>query len=531
MTQQYGLLNEAMHGVSSKRGGEDINRNKTTLSFWQESDESWKLKAPSIVGQEKFVEMAKVAAAKFEEGIRRNGLGWFEELEADSEKWQRFKKLSVLLQGVSPNEAFFGHTKWEAKRNPQERVDAIGAHASSKLNRTYTGRNFQRIKKNRLMLLCLRRTVKARRQRRRKQIMQTKTLAQAHKLQNMAKLRDKQMRTQRAQLAREAVERDTPLPAVAEYCAEHVKARRFKESAKEWRERLVGKRVAMGAQKETVKVWEERAKEAEGEAMGIGEFTDYTMEIYAAIVHGRRYKKGLCSTATCSEANKKCLLKCNAPMSQSHLHMPEHVKKLLRLVEQGKIPLPLGLEVPECDARVYGDLSLGGRTSDYDALTERRRAIHRKFMEAALTSPEEYSPVVRIPNPLTEEALTGRKIEVRLKMEDKNNTENTKGYFIHCFEGTIRGVKVATARRERKYSISSKHAVAHISWDSDFNDDKGNATTFDAALDPFKYAKDTEYLSSHNGWNLLSEEFVQWEEQEPEVELLPSEQAIGAHVF
>jgi hypothetical protein len=43
--------------------------------------------------------MAKVPAAKFEEGIRRNGLGWFEELEADSEKWQRFKKLSVLLQG------------------------------------------------------------------------------------------------------------------------------------------------------------------------------------------------------------------------------------------------------------------------------------------------------------------------------------------------------------------------------------------------------------------------------------------------
>jgi hypothetical protein len=74
--------------------------------------------------------------------------------------------------------------------------------------------------------------------------------------------------------------------------------------------------------------------------------------------------------------------------------MPEHVKKLLRLVEQGKIPLPLGLEVPECDARarVYGGLSLGGRASDYDALTERRREIHRKFMEAALTSPEEYSP-------------------------------------------------------------------------------------------------------------------------------------------
>jgi hypothetical protein len=37
VTQQYGLLNEAMHGVGSKRGGEDINRYKTTLSFCQES--------------------------------------------------------------------------------------------------------------------------------------------------------------------------------------------------------------------------------------------------------------------------------------------------------------------------------------------------------------------------------------------------------------------------------------------------------------------------------------------------------------
>jgi hypothetical protein len=292
---QYGRLNEAMHGVGSKRGGEDIHGKKTTLSFWQEADESWKLKAPSIVGKEKFVEMVKVAAAKFEEGVRRNGLGWFEELEANSEKWQRFKKLSVLLQGVSPNEAFFGHSKWEAKRNPQERVDSIGAHASIKLNRTFTGKNFKRIKKNRLMLLCLRRTVKARREKRRKQIMQTKTLAQAHKLQNMAALRDKQMRKQRAQLAREAVERDTPLPSAAEYCAEHVNARQFKEPGKEWRERLVGKRVTAGAQKETVKVWEERAKEAEAEAMGSGEFKDYTMEIYTEIVHGRRYTKGVCT--------------------------------------------------------------------------------------------------------------------------------------------------------------------------------------------------------------------------------------------
>ena len=139
-----------------------------------------------------------------------------------------------------------------------------------------------------------------------------------------------------------------------------------------------------------------------------------------------------------------------------------------------------------------------------------------------------YTKVVRIPNPLTADALKNRKIEVRLKMEDK---DNSKGYFIHCFEGTIVEVEPATGRRVKKFGISSKHAVAHIEWDKEFNDTLGNKTTFDAALDPFKYAKDTEYLSSHNGWNLLSEEFVAWEEQEPEAEQLPSEQAMEAQLY
>ena len=41
----------------------------------------------------------------------------------------------------------------------------------------------------------------------------------------------------------------------------------------------------------------------------------------------------------------------------------------------------------------YGDLSLGDTTSDYDAMTQRRVTIHRKFMQAALDRPEEFSPV------------------------------------------------------------------------------------------------------------------------------------------
>jgi hypothetical protein len=41
-----------------------------------------------------------------------------------------------------------------------------------------------------------------------------------------------------------------------------------------------------------------------------------------------------------------------------------------------------------------------------------------------------YTKAVRIPNPLTADALKNREIEVRLEMEDK---DNSKGYFIHCF--------------------------------------------------------------------------------------------------
>jgi hypothetical protein len=43
----------------------------------------------------------------------------------------------------------------------------------------------------------------------------------------------------------------------------------------------------------------------------------------------------------------------------------------------------------------------------------------------------------------------------------------------------------------------------------------------DCALNPHKYTKDTKFLSSHNGWNLLSEEFVEWDQQEEAPEDTP----------
>ena len=72
----------------------------------------------------------------------------------------------------------------------------------------------------------------------------------------------------------------------------------------------------------------------------------------------------------------------------------------------------------------------------------------------------------------------------------------------------------ATNRSQKKFSITTKHAAARILWDREFNDASGARVRFDFMLSPLKYAKDTAYLSSHNGWNVLSEEFVQWQQQQ-----------------
>jgi hypothetical protein len=173
--------------------------------------------------------------------------------------------------------------------------------------------------------------------------------------------------------------------------------------------------------------------------VGVAEFADYTLELHSAIVFGRRYTDGECNTTSCADKTKKCKPGCSHPMDGSANHMPQHVAGLL-----GKnIPLPPGAAVPACDARVYGNTTLGGKAVGYDDLTRRREAMHNNFFEDFIKNHHKHSPVVQIPNPLNKQHLKGRKIEVRLKTDVKTTVGEVsagakeRGYIIWCHEGIL----------------------------------------------------------------------------------------------
>ena len=94
LTQQYGRLNEAMHGVGNKQGGVDAADKKLTTTFWQQATEAWSKQASRLATDETFLLLAKIGVAEYETGVRRNVLGWFEEMEGNTPKWIRFKQLS-----------------------------------------------------------------------------------------------------------------------------------------------------------------------------------------------------------------------------------------------------------------------------------------------------------------------------------------------------------------------------------------------------------------------------------------------------
>jgi hypothetical protein len=89
----------------------------------------------------------------------------------------------------------------------------------------------------------------------------------------------------------------------------------------------------------------------------------------------------------------------------------------------------------------------------------------------------------------------------------------------------------ATTTSTKKFRITTKHAAAQILRDTEFNTAEGARVHFDCALNPHKkYAKDTKFLSSHSGWNLLSEEFVGWYQQEEAPEDTPAPSQLPAPV-
>jgi hypothetical protein len=89
----------------------------------------------------------------------------------------------------------------------------------------------------------------------------------------------------------------------------------------------------------------------------------------------------------------------------------------------------------------------------------------------------------------------------------------------------------ATTTSTKKFSTTTKHAAAQILWDAGFNTAEGARVHFDCALNPHKHAKDTKFLSSHSGWNLLTEDFVEWEQQEEAPEGTPAPSQLPAPVM
>jgi hypothetical protein len=105
--------------------------------------------------------------------------------------------------------------------------------------------------------------------------------------------------------------------------------------------------------------------------------------------------------------------------------------KLLVGAKEGRISAPGAPVPPELLKRSWGNFSLGGKAYDYEDVTKQREALHAQFMEGVAENPENYSPVVHLPD-VDElgQSLVGRKIEVRLKVSSDHP--------VWTFEGTIK---------------------------------------------------------------------------------------------
>jgi hypothetical protein len=124
--------------------------------------------------------------------------------------------------------------------------------------------------------------------------------------------------------------------------------------------------------------------------------------------------------------------------------MMRHVTIMLKLVADGLIVKPRAPPIPEMQDRPRaGDVTLGGNTILADKMTQLRQKWRQyMYMAAAEHNPEKYSKVVSIP--AQDQGLVGKKIEVRMQMEEEVHVEGSDGEestlvnkYLHCFEGTI----------------------------------------------------------------------------------------------
>jgi len=287
--------------------------------------------------------------------------------------------------------------------------------------------------------------------------------------------REKVLGSTRSQYARALIEYGTELPSVEEY-AEFIAEAKHSKKAKTAKARGVYDKIYEG--------WgEERCKTA---------FSDG--------------KKG--------KGTKRCKLGCTHKICDEEEHLWEHAQKMLEMVDDGDITDPGAPPRPEMLDRSIGPIVLGTKARDYEKITEKRKELHNRYMQQAEDNTEEYSPVVPLPDIAAEgEVLVGRKVEVRLNVEDEE-----KNTFVHCFEGTIRAF--ADAKAKKKWGSRKKCAVAFVEWDSELQEaakrqqyqKRGDGAAKDwkgwpIPLDDDLYAKENKHL----GWNLLSEQYVEWE--------------------
>jgi hypothetical protein len=164
--------------------------------------------------------MAKVFAEAWGPAVRARDYGWFAKLEEGHADVGLFEDLSGLVQCVSPNESAFGQAKFDHVRNAQEGLCALGAHVATKMNRTFgKGSQWERLRGNKLLMLCAQHVIKARRAVEKVRVRAIEKKYEERKLATMEKNRGEGLKKSRMEFAKQWVLLDfaDDLPLVAQY--------------------------------------------------------------------------------------------------------------------------------------------------------------------------------------------------------------------------------------------------------------------------------------------------------------------------
>ena len=188
-----------------------------------------------------------------------------------------------------------------------------------------------------------------------------------------------------------------------------------------------------------------------------------------------------------------------------HGHMMQHVRTILAMIDSGFIKKSCAPNMPEMEDRPRtGDAVLCERTKEGHEMTQKRQKYWHDVMMKAELDPEKYSRWVRIPP--QDADLVGKKIEMRIQFEtdvfDDNGKVTGTEAFLHCFEGTVTGVRVNENGNLRSVlGTRSKWAVATIAWDVEF---LAWGAESHHGLNPSLYANEKK----NGGWNILNERYA-----------------------